>query len=529
MKTRPSQRRTRSGSSPAAGPWTVGAAIGVVAAGFAIGVAQLVAAFVGEMASPVVAVGQAAIDLAPPFVKDFAISTFGVKDKLVLLSGIGVLIGVLAVAIGILAMRRRWVGSVGLIVFGGLGLLAAVTRPTADRLSVLPSIVGVAAGLGALSILLRSTGTRIAPGPSTGGHAKVVAYDRRRFLLTGLALGGGAAIAGFGSGLVSASTSKAVASRAALRIPEPSDVAPIPSGTGLPVRGLSSFYTPNSTFYRVDTALIVPKVTAQDWRLRIHGMVDREVQMDLAQLLHRRLIERDVTLTCVSNRVGGPYIGNARWIGAPLKPILDEAGVRAGADQLVSRSVDGFTLGTPTAAVMDGRDAMLAVAMNGQPLPLEHGFPVRMVVPGLYGYVSATKWVIDMELTTFDAYDAYWVQRGWAQQAPIKTMSRIDTPRSGQHVPAGRLSVAGVAWAQHKGIAAVEIRIDAGAWQRATLAEQDTIDTWRLWVYEWNAQPGRHTIQVRATDDTGYTQTGEETPPPPNGATGWHTIVVSVA
>jgi DMSO/TMAO reductase YedYZ molybdopterin-dependent catalytic subunit len=342
-------------------------------------------------------------------------------------------------------------------------------------------------------------------------------------------LGGAAAGAAYGSRFAGAVTSRAVASRAALRIPKPSDVTLVRSGIDLDLPRLSSFHTPNSTFYRVDTALIVPKIPVEEWRLRIHGMVDTEIEMNMDDLLARPLIERDITLACVSNKVGGHLIGNARWIGAPMKPILQEAGVHAGADQLVSRSVDGFTIGTPTAVLMDGRDAMLAVAMNGEPLPLPHGFPVRMVVPGLYGYVSATKWVVDMELTTFDAFDAYWVRRGWDQRAPIKTMSRIDTPHAGRGLDAGKVAVAGVAWAQHKGIERVEVRIDGGTWRSARLGVEDTIDTWRQWVYAWEAEPGPHTIEVRATDKMGYTQTGRETSPQPNGATGWHTVDVSVA
>jgi DMSO/TMAO reductase YedYZ molybdopterin-dependent catalytic subunit len=258
-------------------------------------------------------------------------------------------------------------------------------------------------------------------------------------------------------------------------------------------------------------------------------VVDRELTLDYEELVARPMIERDVTLACVSNEVGGDYIGNARWIGTPLADLLDEAGVDPGASQLVSRSVDGFTIGTPTAVVMDGRDAMLAVAMNGEPLPIEHGFPVRMVVPGLYGYVSATKWLVDLELTTLDAYDAYWIQRGWAKEAPIKTQSRIDTPRFGDEVPAGTVAVAGVAWAQHRGIERVEVRVDGGAWQEAELGAEDTVDTWRQWVYRWDAAPGRRTIAVRATDGDGRTQTAELAEPFPDGATGHHTITVDVA
>jgi hypothetical protein len=267
---------------------------------------------------------------------------------------------------------------------------------------------------------------------------------------------------------------------------------------------------------------------AEDWRLRVHGMVERELTLDLEQLLARPLIERDITLTCVSNPVGGRYAGNARWIGAPLRPLLEEAGLDPRADQIVTRSVDGFTIGTPTAVAMDGRDAMLAVAMNGEPLPLVHGFPVRMLVPGLYGYVSATKWLTDIELSSFDAFDPYWVQRGWAERGPIKTMSRIDTPTSFLEVPAGEVPVAGVAWAQHVGIDRVELRVDTGEWHEAELAGEDGIDTWRQWVYRWPATSGEHRLQVRATDRTGAIQTDDRAEPFPDGATGHHTIVVRV-
>jgi DMSO/TMAO reductase YedYZ molybdopterin-dependent catalytic subunit len=511
--------------SPVRPRWAVGAAVGLLTAGVALGVAQLAAAFVGELASPLIAVGEAAIDATPPWLKDFAIRTFGTRDKLALLVGMGIILTVFAIVMGVLALYRRWIGFAGLVGFGAIGLAAAVSRPTSGTLSPLPSILGVAAGSWALRLLLRESG----PGPARATPQSPLAFDRRRFLVAGLALGGTAAVAGLGSRFVGRSTSRTQASRASLVIPPPADAGPIPTGTDLGVPGLSPFFTPNPTFYRVDTALIVPKVPAQDWRLRVHGMVDREIEMVFAQLVARPLIERDITLTCVSNEVGGDLAGNARWVGALLKPVLDEAGVRPGATQLVSRSADGFTIGTPTAIVMDGRDAMLAVAMNGQPLPLEHGFPVRMVVPGLYGYVSATKWVVDLELTTLEAYDAYWVQRGWAQQAPIKTMSRIDTPRARQKLGAGEVMVAGVAWAQHRGIDRVDVRVDNGPWREAALAAQDTVDTWRQWLYRWNAVPGRHVLQVRATDRTGYTQTGTRSDPPPDGATGWHTIAVKVA
>jgi DMSO/TMAO reductase YedYZ molybdopterin-dependent catalytic subunit len=302
---------------------------------------------------------------------------------------------------------------------------------------------------------------------------------------------------------------------------------PLAKDVTLDIPGLSPFYTPNTEFYRVDTSLITPQVSPASWQLRIHGMVDNPTTITFDQLMKLPMIEHDVTLTCVSQSVGGGYIGNARWQGALLADVLRKAGIQSGADQIVMRDVNGMNLGVATDPVMDGRASLLAVGMNGQPLPQAHGFPVRVVVPGLYGYVSACKWVVDMELTTFGAFNAYWTQRGWSQQAPIKTESRIDVPKAGSSLPAGRATIAGVAWAQHRGIEAVEVNID-GTWHGATLASQDTIDTWRQWYYVWDATPGPHTLKVRATDKTGHTQTAAVHGAEPNGATGYHTIGVSV-
>jgi DMSO/TMAO reductase YedYZ molybdopterin-dependent catalytic subunit len=360
-----------------------------------------------------------------------------------------------------------------------------------------------------------------AAAPGTKAPARS-AYDRRAFLLTSL----GAAAVGLVAGTVGRATlTKRLdvgASRAAVVLPPPTSAAPaLPAGTDLGLPGLSAFRTPNGEFYRIDTALLVPQLSTTDWRLRVHGMVGREIELDYDGLLARGLIERDITLTCVSNEVGGSLVGSARWLGAPLADLLREAGVRPGADQILSRSVDGLTIGTPTDVVMDGRDALLAVAMNGQPLPTRHGFPVRMVVPGLYGYVSATKWVVDLELTRFVDAQAYWVERGWALRGPIKTMTRIDTPDGRSQVRAGRVAVAGVAWAQHRGIERVEVRVDRGAWQQARLASVPSTDTWRQWVVDWDATPGEHVIEARATDSTGSPQPQRVTDPFPSGATGW--------
>jgi DMSO/TMAO reductase YedYZ molybdopterin-dependent catalytic subunit len=304
-------------------------------------------------------------------------------------------------------------------------------------------------------------------------------------------------------------------------------MTPLPGDETLTIPGLSPFYTPDSEFYRVDTALTVPQVAARTWQLRIHGMVDRPTIITYEQLAQMSMTEHDVTLTCVSEAVGGGYIGNARWQGTLLAPILRKAGIQAGAAQIVMRDVNNMTIGVATDPVMDGRESLLAVGMNGQVLPAAHGYPVRVVVPGLYGYVSATKWVVDMELTTFGAFDAFWVKQGWSQQGPIKTESRIDVPKTQASVAAGQVTIAGVAWAQHKGIEAAEVSVD-GTWYTATMAAQDTIDTWRQWYYAWDATPGQHVLQVRATDKTGHTQTAVKHRTEPNGATGYHTIQVNV-
>jgi DMSO/TMAO reductase YedYZ molybdopterin-dependent catalytic subunit len=492
----------------------------------ALGVGQLVAAFGTPAASPVVAIGQAAIDLAPQPVKSWAISTFGASDKDVLVGGILVVIVAIALATGPAAMRRPSLGVAAVGIAALVGVAAAVTRPDASPGWATPSLAAGLAGAIALRVLAPR-----ADGAPTGarGAEPSRAFDRRAFLRAAFAVG--AVAVGAGAVGVSRSRNRSAieSARASLRLPAAGDPAgPVPAGADLGVEGLSPFLTPNDRFYRVDTALFVPEVDVRTWTLRIAGRVAGEATLTFGDLIERPLIERDVTLACVSNEVGGPYVGNARWLGVPLAPLLREAGVDADADQLVSRSVDGFTAGTPMRLVLDGRDAMLAVAMNGEPLPLEHGFPVRMVVPGLYGYESATKWLAELEATTYAAYDAYWVQRGWARIAPIKPQSRIDTPRGGSERPAGRVVVAGVAWDQHTGVERVQLRVDDGAWNDATLAAQDSVDTWRQWRWDWDATPGAHVLTVRATNADGVLQPGTPTPPFPSGATGWHRVDVMI-
>jgi DMSO/TMAO reductase YedYZ molybdopterin-dependent catalytic subunit len=356
--------------------------------------------------------------------------------------------------------------------------------------------------------------------------------DRRRFLVTSAAVAAGSLVA-YGGGSWLASSRDVTAAAHAVRLPRPASPAPpLPPGTDLNIPGLSSFVTPNGSFYRVDTALVLPEVLPSQWQLRIHGMVRKPLVLSFAELLKRPLVEDYITLCCVSNPVGGPYIGNARWLGASLRSLLQEAGVKAGASQLLCTSADGFTSGTPVETAMDGRDALLAVGMNGAPLPVAHGFPARLVIPGLYGYVSACKWIVDIEVTTYAAAQAYWVPRGWAPQGPVKTESRIDVPGIQNSVNTGStVPIAGVAWAQHKGIEAVEVRIASGPWQQARLAAVPGIDSWQQWVYDWdvNVRPGNYLIEARATDKTGYTQTSLAEPPEPNGASGYPSLLVSVA
>jgi DMSO/TMAO reductase YedYZ molybdopterin-dependent catalytic subunit len=549
----------------------MGAVCGVLAAAVAIGVAQLLAGLSIPQASPVLAVGQAAIDLTPLPVKDWATSTFGTNDKNVLLIGVFVVLFLYAMVVGAVAVRRLSWGMAGLALFAVIGLAAALSRPTASAAYALPTLGGALVGAFVLYRLVvtarqaavDSSAARAAaqplppivfgdtageelrapdlpPGEVTppglpGANVPTLRQPvrqpspRRAFLATAGVAVFAAAVGEIGGRQLT--TRRNVSSaRSALRFPRAAVPAPpVPAGADLPVPGLSSFITPNGDFYRVDTALFVPQVDPSNWRLRIHGMVARELVVTFDELLRRPLIEDYITLCCVSNPVGGPYIGNAKWLGASLASLLRAAGVRAGASQLLCTSVDGFTSGTPISVVMDGRDALVAVAMNGAALPVEHGFPARLVVPGLYGYVSACKWVTNIEVTTFESATAYWAQRGWSQQAPVKTESRIDVPASGSQVRAGRVTVAGVAWAQHKGIDAVEVRVDGGQWQPAALAAVPGIDTWRQWVWQWpDARPGSHLIEARATDKTGYTQTGAQVPVAPNGATGYPSSAVTV-
>ncbi|MEZ0111113.1 DMSO/TMAO reductase YedYZ molybdopterin-dependent catalytic subunit [Catenulispora sp. EB89] len=518
------------------GSWLVGGPVGVLTGGVigllaaAVGVAAgefgaaLSAAF-GASApkAAVVAVGEWAIELSPAWLREAAIRNFGSHDKTALLTGVYITIGVLSVITGVVARRYLDVGTGLAAAFGLLGLVAAVTRPVVGVGSWFPALLA-----GAATVIVLRQLTLWSLQPTVSGSA-ADPNERRRFLVTLFGTGAGALIGGFGSRAWLNSRYNVAPARAAVVLPEAATPLPqVPASVHPAIPDLEPFFTPNAQFYRVDTALTVPQVDPHEWMLRIHGMVDRPFSVSFADLLRMPLEEHDLTLTCVSNTIGGPYCGNARWLGAPLAPLLRQAGVQAGADQILSTSFDGMTIGTPVEAVLDGRQAMLAVAMNGQTLPVEHGFPCRMLVPGLYGYVSATKWVVDLELTTFAKAAGFWVGEGWAQQAPVKTASRIDVPGTGATLAAGTIAVAGVAWATHRGVAGVEVQVDKGPWVTADLAAADTPDTWRQWSYPWHATPGRHTLTVRCTDGTGTLQTPVVQDTLPDGATGYHSIQVTI-
>jgi DMSO/TMAO reductase YedYZ molybdopterin-dependent catalytic subunit len=508
-----------------------GALAGLLAGAVALGVSELTAAATGARGAPVVAVGEAAINLTPVPVKEFAITHFGTHDKLALVTGILVLLAGFAAVIGLLAVRRAAFGLAGLAAFAAVGVVAVISLPGTAPLDVTPTLTGAVVAAIALLLLVHAVQMvwkvpgRVEDAP-TGAADVPAGMDRRRLLVSGA---GVAVVAAGAGGLGSLLLGRTSAAPGQVRLPAPAlRAAPVPAGASLAIPGLTPFVTPNASFYRVDTDLVLPQLSPETWTLKIDGMVDRELEISFGELLRMPLTEADITLVCVSNEVGGTYNGNARWLGVPLAGLLRRAGVRAGADQVLSSAADGMTISTPVQTIIDGRNALLAVGMNGQPLPVAHGFPARMIVPGLYGYVSATKWVTKLTLTTFARQKAYWTQRGYTERAPIKTESRIDVPKPLTQVKAGQVTVAGVAWAPHKGIAAVEVSADNGPWQRAKLAAADGIDTWRQWQWNWDAAPGLHQLRVRATDKTGATQTSRRAGPVPNGASGWDSTVVTV-
>lgn len=504
------------------------ALVGLLAAAAALGVAEAAAALFPGAVPPVTGVGDAFIDVVPTPLKELAIQLFGTADKVVLLGGILVVAAVAGALLGVVAARRFAYGVAGFAVFAVLGIVATLTDPRAGVGGTVAAIVvGAAAGLFALWVLRRAATPRSAH-RSVRRPDDPPAFDRRRFLALAA---GTAAVAGAG-GLVGrrvGGTAAVAGARDQISLPAAADVLPPPPAGAAPdVEGLSPLHTPNDAFYRIDTALSVPSVDVATWTLSVDGMVDRPLSLSFADLLDEDLVEVDATLACVSNEVGGGLVGNARWLGVPLSRLLERAGVQEGAGQVVGRSVDGFTAGFPTEIALREEDALVAVGMNGDPLPLDHGFPARLVVPGLYGYVSATKWLSAIELTTWEGFDAYWVPRGWDKEGPVKTQSRIDVPAASAEVAAGTVAVAGVAWAQPRGVERVEVQVDDGQWAEAELAEALDVDTWRQWVYRWEAAAGDHTLRVRATDGDGDTQTEERRPPAPDGATGWHEIRVTV-
>lgn len=490
---------------------------GISAAIAATGAGEVAALVLAPASSPVATIGSAIIDLAPAWAKDLVIALFGTADKLALLALIALALVALGAAAGILQRARPPWGAVLVGSIGALGLLASLTRDQPDPLAAIPPILAAATGILCIHVFVRPR--------ARGGSGPV---SRRGFLVAS----GSAAV--LGAAAVVASTLGRTADRSvrairrALRLPAATAVAEVPAGAELAVPGLEPVITPNPEFYRIDTALIVPQLDPSEWELRIHGLVDREVVLTWNELLALPLEESVTTLSCVSNEVGGDLVGTAVWLGYPIRHLLARAGVKSEADMVLSRAQGGFTAGTPLEALVDERNAILAIGMNGEPLPLEHGFPARLVVPGLYGYVSATKWVVELEVTRFDRATAYWTDRGWSARGPIKLQSRIDVPR-GSEIPAGETVVAGVAWQPHVGVDGVEIRVDGGPWRPADLASAISDDTWVQWMLRVDLAPGEHELTCRARSAAGEVQTEARSPVAPDGATGWHTVRVTAA
>ena len=521
------------------------AAAGVAAALLGIGAGELVATLLAPSSSPFAVVGGVLIDAAPSWAKDTAIAWFGTGDKAALLTGIAIVLLAAAAALGLCERRWRSVGVAGFVVLGVVVAVIAPMRADAAPLSWLPALL---AGIVA-AIVLRMLVRRLpepasvpnseagavsgsAAGSGSAQHAATAVGDgtsRRRFLAWTIGTAAIGILAAVAATAGRAGSVAVGAVRSALHLPKPAKPAPpVPAGAALKVDGITPLLTPNADFYRIDTALIVPQVDPAQWKLRIHGLVAHEVTLTWDELLALPLVESAATLSCVSNDVGGDLVGNALWLGYPIRELLAKAQPSADADMVLSTSVDGFTAGTPLETLTDDRNALLAIGMNGQPLPFEHGFPVRMVVPGLYGYVSATKWVTDLEVTRFDRATAYWTDRGWSPRGPIKLSSRIDVPRPNRAISAGDTVIAGVAWQPHEGISGVEVQVDDGPWQRAELAPAISADTWVQWRLPWSAAAGQRVLRCRAIGADGTVQTAQMAPPAPDGATGWHTVGVTV-
>ncbi|MFH8251381.1 molybdopterin-dependent oxidoreductase [Microbacterium sp. B2969] len=513
-------------------PVLAGAAAGVASVVLGAGIGELAAAVVAPASSPFSVVGGVAIDLAPAWAKETAIALFGTNDKAALLVGIAIVLLLAAAGFGILELREPWFGVTLFALMGAVVAVLAMTRAEATGLSWLPSLLaGLVAAAAVRFLTMLARGAADAAVARAADSSAPADEARRRFLIwTGAAVGAGVVALIVGTA-VRAGTQTVDAVRKALHLPTPAvAAAPVPAGAQLDIVGMTPVVTPNKGFYRIDTALIVPQVDPTTWSLRIHGLVDQEVTLTWDQLLALPLEESWTTLTCVSNTVGGELIGNAKWLGYPVRELLARAGPQAGADMVLSVSIDGFTASTPLEVLMEqGRNAILAVGMNDEPLPPEHGFPVRMVVPGLYGYVSATKWVTELKVTRFADSSAYWTDRGWSPRGPIKLQSRIDVPKRDQGLSPGKTMIAGVAWQQHVGISKVEVQIDGGEWREAQLATAISDDTWVQWSIPWTAEAGNHAIRCRATNKDGETQTEVDAWPMPDGATGWQQLNVNVA
>jgi DMSO/TMAO reductase YedYZ molybdopterin-dependent catalytic subunit len=506
------------------------AVAGVAAVAVALGVSELLAGLFAGVPSLVTSVGSLLIPVIPPAIEQWAIRTFGTSDKAILNLGTTVLTLAVGVAAGRRGLGNRRAGAAVIVALAAVGLAAALLTPLRSPVGAVLAVL-TAAGSGVLvleRLLARvERPTPVAePTPAEPMPAAVPPPDvqRRRFLAaTAGALAAAAVFAATGVALRRAGGAVETAAR---ELPEPARAAPLPGSEHAfaDVDGLAPIEVPNDRFYRIDTALRVPRVDPEMWRLRVTGMVDEEVELTYDDLLEMALVERWVTLACVSNEVGGDLVGNARWLGVPLDEILDLAGVRPGATQVVGRAVDGWTAGFPTEAVFDGRPALVAVGMNGAPLPRQHGFPARLVVAGLYGYVSATKWLTEIELTTWEAFDAYWVPRGWSKEGPVRMSSRIDVPRADARVPVGEVLVAGVAWAPGHGVERVELQVDDGAWEACETTEPLAEAAWVQWRRTVDLAAGEHLVRVRMIDGRGRLQVERRSPPPPAGATGHHTI-----
>lgn len=517
----PSPEEPATLDSPRRPWWSALAGVAAVVAG--LGASELVAALFAPAASPLLVVGSFVIDIVPGWVKDAVIALFGTADKLVLLVTLAIVVTVIAAAAGVVERSRSPWGRALIAVVGLVGIVAAVTRASAGQLAALPSIVAIVVAVLVLRLLARrAESVRTDPAPSS--------ESRRRFLVAAGVSAGLGILAIVGGRMLTAGQRATQSVRTAFKLPSPATAAPaVPTSAAFEIEGLSPLVTPNSEFYRIDTALQVPVVDPKQWKLQIVGMVDEEISIDFDELAALPLEESYTTLACVSNYVGGDLIGNAKWLGYPIRELLNRARPHSGADMVLSTSVDGFTASSPLDALTDNRNAILALGMNGKPLPFEHGYPVRMVVPGLYGYVSATKWVTTLEVTTFAKHAAYWTERGWSQRGPVKLSSRIDVPRDGGGpVEAGIVTVAGVAWCQHTGISAVQVKVDDGPWYAAQLADAISADTWRQWRWDWPAKTGHHVLTVRATDANGRVQTARVADVVPDGATGLHSIDVTV-